>query len=75
MQKIGDQSINLFCPSVFLFLCAVVPAIWFLQLHVCKLRIQESESRKENMTRCEIESNVGEQADFEFGDIKVDINC
>lgn len=39
-----------FCPSVFIYLGLVVPAIWLLELHKVDLRLQ----KKSNLTLTEV---------------------
>ncbi|PVD36910.1 hypothetical protein C0Q70_03903 [Pomacea canaliculata] len=41
LGKKGGKEWKWFCPSVFIYLMCVVPAIWFLELHEMEKRIRE----------------------------------
>lgn len=54
-----------FCLSVFLYLCAVVPPIWYLQLDLCRKSVRD-------LANNETYIHDGETASFEFAEgIKV----
>ncbi|XP_076472640.1 transmembrane protein 26-like [Babylonia areolata] len=50
LGKKGGKEWKWFCPSVFIYLMCVVPAIWFLELHEMEKRIERRRQATANVT-------------------------
>ncbi|KAL4220872.1 hypothetical protein ACF0H5_019138 [Mactra antiquata] len=74
-----------FCPSVFFYLCSVVPAIWFLELHEIEERIQRRAATStnetnqlnctaENIIKNRTEESAGETLNLDLDDLGLNIH-
>lgn len=74
------EVLHRFCPSIFLYLCCLVPPIWFLELKMLANRIEErdmamlrhhKQNQKETMTSL-LDSNLTD-IDYEPEEILIEI--
>ncbi|XP_073966472.1 transmembrane protein 26 isoform X2 [Choristoneura fumiferana] len=61
-----NQEWKWFCPSVFLYLVLVVPAIWLLELHKVDMRVQQQHQNSSDQLAASAITTISPQTEISF---------